>query len=362
CSTVTPGVAASASLRLSRPKSSICSRVMRLIDCGVSRGVSDSRVADVLALSGRSALTSTASRSVACWRGSGPAALARGSRMAARPAASVVERGLPGVAVKGDGRCMAVGAVEASERAIVNANCSHLQEAISAKCQRATVVSGAIAPVLAPEMQGSARSARLARPCAGPWRPAAVWRPGTARRRAAAVAWSLAVLCAGTGDPQRLPGHAHLLQVLQQGRRHALGQVDEAVVIADVDPADVAAVEFGLVGDRADDVRRLHPVHMPDLEAARFLAELGRPAWALLLPWSRFRRPRSRPGRRRCVLCGRGGRVGEQGLSGVCASGPERGAGSTVPVAVAGWCRLERAALGLAGRIEQQRAFALDQP
>src|SRR5690606_40527993 len=104
---------------------------MRLIDCGVSRGVSDSRVADVLALSGRSALTSTASRSVACWRGSGPAALARGSRMAARPAASVVERGLPGVAVKGDGRSMAGGAVEASGRAIGQVEWSHLHVPIT---------------------------------------------------------------------------------------------------------------------------------------------------------------------------------------------------------------------------------------
>src|SRR5690606_776487 len=43
--------------------------------------------------------------------------------------------------------------------------------------------------------------------------------------------------------------------------------VNQAVVVADVDAADVAALQVRLVGDRANDVARLHAVHVADFDA-----------------------------------------------------------------------------------------------
>src|SRR5690606_34089980 len=65
--------------------------------------------------------------------------------------------------------------------------------------------------------------------------------------------------------------------------RHALGQVDEAVVLEDLDPADVLRVQLGLVGDRAHDVARLHPVVVADLDAEGLHARLRRARHAFLL-------------------------------------------------------------------------------
>src|SRR5690606_2689146 len=63
---------------------------------------------------------------------------------------------------------------------------------------------------------------------------------GLAARRGARV-------LVGATHAQLLSGHPHLLQVLEHLARHALGQVDQAVVVADVDAADEAAfqVEIG---------------------------------------------------------------------------------------------------------------------
>jgi nicotinate-nucleotide adenylyltransferase len=80
---------------------------------------------------------------------------------------------------------------------------------------------------------------------------------------------------AAARDAQLLAGHPDLLQVLEDFRRHAGGQVDEAVVALDVDAADVLAVEAGFVGDRADDVARLHAVVVADFDAERLETFVG---------------------------------------------------------------------------------------
>src|SRR5690606_19634396 len=56
--------------------------------------------------------------------------------------------------------------------------------------------------------------------------------------------------------------------------RHAFGQLDQAVVVADVDAADVAAFQVGLVGDGADDVGRLDAVRVADFDAEALHADL----------------------------------------------------------------------------------------
>src|SRR6185437_4599191 len=88
--------------------------------------------------------------------------------------------------------------------------------------------------------------------------------------------------CAGAGvgavplvDAQLLLHHPYLLQVLEHFLRHAVGQVDQAVVVADAEAADVLAFQPRLVGDRADDIARLHAVLVADLDAVGALAFLG---------------------------------------------------------------------------------------
>ena len=72
--------------------------------------------------------------------------------------------------------------------------------------------------------------------------------------------------------------------------RHAFGQVDQAVVVADVDAADETAFQLGLVGDGADDVARLDAVRVADLDAEGFHADFGPRGGAL------SKRGRSRAG------------------------------------------------------------------
>src|SRR6185437_12667232 len=85
--------------------------------------------------------------------------------------------------------------------------------------------------------------------------------------------------CAGAGvgavplvDAQLLLHHPYLLQVLEHFLRHAVGQVDQAVVVADAEAADVLAFQPRLVGDRADDIARLHAVLVADLDAVGALS------------------------------------------------------------------------------------------
>ena len=66
-------------------------------------------------------------------------------------------------------------------------------------------------------------------------------------------------LAVHTADAQLLTDNPHLLQAAEDVPRHALGQVDEGVIVADVHVADVLAFEAGLIGDRADNVAGFTP-------------------------------------------------------------------------------------------------------
>ena len=79
---------------------------------------------------------------------------------------------------------------------------------------------------------------------------------GTSRRRRPSFAPALDL-----GDPQFAAGQARLLQCLENLSRHAFGQLDEAMVLPDIHPPDVRAVEARLVRDRTDDVARLDLVY-----------------------------------------------------------------------------------------------------
>jgi hypothetical protein len=71
-------------------------------------------------------------------------------------------------------------------------------------------------------------------------------------------------------DAQLLTHNSHLLQAAEDIPGHALGQVDECVIVADVHVADVLPFQAGLVGDRADDIARLYAVGVPDFETESF--------------------------------------------------------------------------------------------
>src|SRR5688500_4775877 len=86
------------------------------------------------------------------------------------------------------------------------------------------------------------------------------------------------ILLAQPAELELLPRHPHLLQVLEDMLGHAVWQVDQAVVVEDLDAADVLGIELGFVGDGADDVAGLHAVLVADFDAVgleAFLA-LGR--------------------------------------------------------------------------------------
>jgi hypothetical protein len=71
-------------------------------------------------------------------------------------------------------------------------------------------------------------------------------------------------------DAQLFAADLHFLQLAEDFLRHAGWQVDIAVVFADVDVADVLAIEAGFVGDGADDVAREHAVDVAYLQAEGF--------------------------------------------------------------------------------------------
>src|SRR5207342_286090 len=74
------------------------------------------------------------------------------------------------------------------------------------------------------------------------------------------------------GDAQLLTGAPDGLEMLHHIDRHARGQVDQAVVLEDLDTADVFALQAGFVGDGTDDVARLHAVVVADFDAESFQA------------------------------------------------------------------------------------------
>src|SRR5688572_16808298 len=119
-----------------------------------------------------------------------------------------------------------------------------------------------------------------------------------------AVGWLTVAAFVGAADAQRLAGHAHALEVVHDLARHAFGQVDQAVVVADVDAADETALQLGLVGDGADDVAGLDAMHMADLDAEGFHADFRR---------ARFTRLARLAARRRVVVEHRLAEVGGAG-------------------------------------------------
>jgi hypothetical protein len=73
-----------------------------------------------------------------------------------------------------------------------------------------------------------------------------------------------------TTDSQLLTDHPHLLQVAKNIPWHSLGQINEAVIVADIDVPNVLPFEAGLVGDCADDVAGLDAMRVADFQAEGF--------------------------------------------------------------------------------------------
>jgi hypothetical protein len=71
----------------------------------------------------------------------------------------------------------------------------------------------------------------------------------------------------GIGNLQLLAQHPHLLQGAENLLRHALRQVDKAMVIMDINMTDVAPLEAGLIGNGTNNVPGLHPVGMPHFDS-----------------------------------------------------------------------------------------------
>jgi hypothetical protein len=78
------------------------------------------------------------------------------------------------------------------------------------------------------------------------------------------------MLAVDTADAQLLSDDPHLLEAAEDVSGHTLWQVDEAVIVADVYLADVAAFEAGLVGDCADNVAWLYAVGVTHFETKSF--------------------------------------------------------------------------------------------
>jgi hypothetical protein len=98
----------------------------------------------------------------------------------------------------------------------------------------------------------------------------AVW-PGEARAaRWPAVLFRARRLGVHARDAQLGAANLHLLQLAEDFLRHAFGQVDEAVIFADVDMSNEFAVEAGFIGNRTHDISRQHALGMTDFDAEGF--------------------------------------------------------------------------------------------
>ena len=100
----------------------------------------------------------------------------------------------------------------------------------------------------------------------------------------------------GQADVQPLAAHKDTTQMLEDLPRHALGQIDQAMVILDGDAADETTLQARLVGDGADDFARGHPIAMTYLDAVTHQASVVAlaPTCSPLLAGSKFP-PRLRP-------------------------------------------------------------------
>ena len=95
----------------------------------------------------------------------------------------------------------------------------------------------------------------------------------------AARAAGIPVVCVSYGynegrDPRTLDCDSlldslavHGLQLLEDVIRHAHGQIDKTVVLADIDMTDVTPIHAGLVRDGADDVPGQCAMCLSDLDA-----------------------------------------------------------------------------------------------
>ena len=83
------------------------------------------------------------------------------------------------------------------------------------------------------------------------------------------------VFAAGAADVQLLIANPDFLQVIENVFWHSQRQIDEAVVVPDIDMADVFGIDTRFVSDGSDNVARLHFMIVSYLDAETFHA-LGR--------------------------------------------------------------------------------------
>ena len=78
------------------------------------------------------------------------------------------------------------------------------------------------------------------------------------------------------GNLQLATHNTHFLQAAENLFRHALGKIDEAVILVNIDVSDVAPLEAGLIRNRADNISGLHTVSVSDFDTVRLE---GNVAW-----------------------------------------------------------------------------------
>jgi hypothetical protein len=71
-------------------------------------------------------------------------------------------------------------------------------------------------------------------------------------------------------DSQLLTDHPYLLQVAKNIPWQSLGEINEAVIVADIDVPDMLAFQARLIGDRADDVAGFDTMRVAYFQAEGF--------------------------------------------------------------------------------------------
>src|SRR6202041_3670175 len=77
-------------------------------------------------------------------------------------------------------------------------------------------------------------------------------------------------LLADPADPKLTTHHPDLLQILEYLLRHAFRQVDETMILTNVHPAYMHALDPRLIGDGTDDVAGLDSMYRPYFDAKSF--------------------------------------------------------------------------------------------
>jgi hypothetical protein len=75
--------------------------------------------------------------------------------------------------------------------------------------------------------------------------------------------------------------NTHFLQAAENLFRHALGKIDEAVILANIDVPNVPPFQASLIRNRAHNIPGLHAVGMPDFNAISLEFDAGRRAFWL---------------------------------------------------------------------------------